>query len=536
MALFEGNDTHYGTHGEPSRKPGTLKWIIQPTAETRRGRITIEMWKGHVDGKKPIGVVPIMQDNSARWGSIDYDVYGEDLTALIKKVEAAKLPLVPCRSKSGGLHLFFFTLVPIPAATMAQILRNLAAALGIADSEIFPKQGEIQADRGESGSWMVMPYFGGDFGGKLKMQVGLRANGGEIGLPEFVRFAEKMRQSAETAEELMHVSAAPVSGKRGKSVNGTGVKGDKGPMPADDPSKPFGDGPPCLTHMVLSGGVTTGQNNALCHMATYYKRKFPDTWREELAVSNATHLNPVGSDAGLDSVIKSYSKKDYEYKCKDEPMRTHCDSVACRAKRFGVTGGTMAPLITSIKKLDSDPPIWFVQIDGKHSLECATQDLQRWDRFQVKLIEKAHNPYGMIPQALWLATIGVALAAMTKDDTIPVGVDAGIGGEFKELISTFLTNKQRATREEDLLSERPWEDEEGGRFYFHLGKLQAFLKKQGMEGMKRAQIVARIREDFKGGHEVRKVKDHDEHLYWIPSDGIRSKPKLTTPELKEKPI
>jgi hypothetical protein len=344
----------------------------------------------------------------------------------------------------------------------------------------------------------------------------------------------RCEQTPEAAEELMHVSAAPASkgAKRGK-----GEKGDKGPMPADDLSKPFGDGPPCLTHMCMSGGVPGGgQNNALCHMATYYKKKFPDTWREELTVSNATHLNPPGSDSGLDSVIKSYSKKDYEYKCKDEPMRSHCDSVACRAKRFGVTGGTMAPLITSIKKLDSDPPIWFVQIDNKHSLECQTQDLQRWDRFQVKLMDKTHNPYGMIPQALWLATIGVAMAAMNKDDVIPAGADAGVGGEFHELLQTFLTNKQRATREEDLLSERPWESEEEGRYYFSIGKLQKYLKKEGMEGMKRAQIVARIREDFNGDHAVRKVKDHDVTVYWVPSEKIRAKPKLETPELKEKPI
>jgi hypothetical protein len=53
------------------------------------------MWKAHVDGERPLGIVPIRTDDTVVWGSIDYDVYGEDLTALIKKVESLKLPLVP---------------------------------------------------------------------------------------------------------------------------------------------------------------------------------------------------------------------------------------------------------------------------------------------------------------------------------------------------------------------------------------------------------------------------------------------------------
>jgi hypothetical protein len=88
-------------------------------------------------------------------------VYGEDLTTLIKKVEAAKLPLVPCRSKSGGLHLFMFATEPVLAKAMQDCLRELAAGLGIAGSEIFPKQAELLSDRGDQGTWMIMPYFGG---------------------------------------------------------------------------------------------------------------------------------------------------------------------------------------------------------------------------------------------------------------------------------------------------------------------------------------------------------------------------------------
>lgn len=534
MALFEGNDTHYGMHGEPSRKAtanGGMKWIIQPTAKTLKGAYTEKHWKDHVDGKKPLGVVPIRQDSMASWGSIDYDVYGEDLTDLIKKVEARKFPLMPCRSKSGGLHLFIFTLEPVPAVLLQDVLRNIAAALGIADSEIFPKQSTLLVDRGDEGSWMIVPYYGGDFGGKLQMQFGLRANGGEIGLPEFVRIAEKLRQSPEQLEALMDTRAvaAPARGKRGN-----GVKGDKGPSGADE-AGPFGDGPPCIAHMIADGGIKAGgQNNALCHMATYYKRKFPDTWQQELELANNQYLVPAGSEAGLSSVIKGYTRRDYEYKCKDEPMKTHCDSIKCRARRFGVTGGSVTPVITSIKKLDSEPPIWFVDVE-KTKIECTTEDLQRWDRFQRLLIEKAHNPFGVISQALWLATIQTALANMKSDDIIAVSAGASPRGEFHELLESFLTNRQRGAREEDLLTGRPWEDEEQGRHYFSLGKLTRFLKKEGMEGVKRPQVVNYV-QDLGGKNEKRSVKGKEMDLYFVPSKVVRSTPQVSIPQLKEKPI
>lgn len=286
-------------------------------------------------------------------------------------------------------------------------------------------------------------------------------------------------------------------------------------------------------HIVRNGGVQSGgQNDALCHMATYYKKKNPDTWRDELTRANEIYLVPPGSKSGLDSVIKSYSKRDYEYKCKYEPMRSACDSITCRRKQFGVSGGNVVPLITSIQKLNTEPPIWFVDLEGEIKIECATEDLQRWDRFQKLLIEKAHSPFGIIPQPLWLATIGVALQKVV---VIEVGKDAGVSGEFRELLETFLTNKQRALREEDLLSGRPWEDEEQGRYYFSLGKLQRYLKREGMEGMKRGQVAARIKE-VGGEPETRVVKDKPLHLHWVPSTVVRGTPQIPTPEMKEKPI
>ena len=91
----------YGTHGEPTQKG--LKWEIRSTALTLRHAVTQDLWQKHIDGKKPLGIIPIDEDDMCSWGSIDVDDYTNNLYGLIDRVEQLVLPLLPCRSKSGGL-------------------------------------------------------------------------------------------------------------------------------------------------------------------------------------------------------------------------------------------------------------------------------------------------------------------------------------------------------------------------------------------------------------------------------------------------
>src|SRR5205823_3164565 len=114
-----------GTHSVPDREG--LKWSIKSTARTLREPVTVELWRQHLAGERPLGVVPIRADGTCVWSSIDVDQYDTDLTAIVGKVERAKLPLVSCVSKSGGLHLFRFYASPTPAADAIGELRSMAA-------------------------------------------------------------------------------------------------------------------------------------------------------------------------------------------------------------------------------------------------------------------------------------------------------------------------------------------------------------------------------------------------------------------------
>lgn len=520
MSLFAGYEGQHGTHGMPDLDPNGVKWSIKKTARTIKKPVTIAMWQDHIDGKRPLGIIPITKDSTCSWGSIDVDQYDLDLTEIVRRVEERNLPLVPCRSKSGGLHLWMFFCEPVDAAAAQSILRDLAASLGFAGCEIFPKQTKILAEHGDQGNWIVMPYFGGDFEGRLKMQRGIKKTGAEMTIGEFLTLAEKRRvtveQLAEMAQSIKHADAPATSKKK---LNGAGD--------GKRPKIPYGDGPPCLTHLAASGFPDGGRNNALFHIGVYLKKACPSDWKNQLAIDNQAHMKPPLPKEEVDEVIKSLVKKDYEYKCKDQPMVSHCNSVVCRGRKHGVGVGGTYPEILGIDKLNTEPPVWFVQIPGAR-IPMKTEDMQNYRRFHRLCMEHASVCYKMIPEPVWFSIIG---EAMQKVKTIDAPADIGLEGIFLEMLETFLTNRMRGKQKEDLLRGAPWEDEEEGRYYFQLAPLAKFLQREGVRDVERSQLKFRI-EALGGGHrDQMNIKGRNRSVWWVPSSAVQGAPELDAPEL-----
>ncbi len=196
-ALLVGHGNASGTHGIPTWDEDKGKWAIKSTARTLKEGATLAYYAQHLAGTRPLGIVLTRADLTCSWGCGDIDDYDLDTLALVAKIEQLRYPLIPVRSKSGGIHLFLFLREPEPAAAVQARLRDMMASLGHAGAEVFPKQVQLVHER-DKGNWIVIPYFGGDFGGKLKMQAGLKRAGGEMTLGEFLRAAEAARTA--TAE------------------------------------------------------------------------------------------------------------------------------------------------------------------------------------------------------------------------------------------------------------------------------------------------------------------------------------------------
>lgn len=529
MVLFEGSETQSGTHGMPDLDPNGLKWSIKKTARTLKKQVTIKMWQEHLNGVKPLGIVPIRADSTCSWGSIDIDQYDIDLAEVVERVEKAGLPLVPCRSKSGGLHLFLFFAEPIDAAAVQAVLMDLAASLGFAGSEIFPKQTKILAERGDQGNWMVMPYYGDDFGGRLKMQHGLKKTGAEMTLAEFLSLAEKRRVTREHLVELTQVAKGSIAAPSSAAATTKGKKNGVAVMNGATMPRakaPYGDGPPCLQHLATSGFPEGGRNNALFHIGVYLKKAHPTNWQKHLEADNHTYMKPPLPADEVKSIIKSLQKKDYEYKCKDQPMVSHCNSMACRTRKHGVGVGGSYPEILGIDKLETDPPLWFVDVPGGR-IPMQTNELQNYLKFHAMCMAATNICYRLIPQPLWFSIIG---EAMQKVTTIVAPEDIGIAGIFKEMLETFLTNRMRGKTKEDLLRGAPWEDDTSGRHYFKMDALVDFLKREGIRDILRPMLWVRIRE-LGGDTFDMTIKGKHRQVWWVPGEAIGAAPVLDAPQL-----
>jgi hypothetical protein len=462
MSLFAGSERAHGTHGAPERDPDGLKWNIKRTARTLPGEATLESWTEHAKGVTPLGVIPIRGDSKVRWGSIDFDQYDVNLLAIIEKVERAKLPLVPGRSKSGGLHLFVFLLEWESAADLVVSLKEIAAGLGLAQCEIFPKQIEMRPDRKDVGNWMVMPYFGGTFDGKLKTQVGLKRSGAEMTMEEFVRKCESSRTTVEKLVEL-GVRRREIPKKSEKKANGQG----------DDFRGDFTDGPVCLEHLGQEK-QSDGRKRMLFHAAIYYKKGDSRDWRVRAEQYNQrAFTTPLPSDEVV-GVIKSLEKKDYEYTCKTEPMCSHCNAGLCRTRKFGVGRAGDYPEIGGIRKLKTQPPTWFIDVNG-YGVEVTTEQLQSFGKFQAACMASDGNlVFSIMKQDTWISTLQDAMRDVQEID---VPLEELPEQRFKEALRQFLTNRRRAQRREDLLDGKPWLNEESGLYLFRSEDLLTFLKR-----------------------------------------------------------
>jgi hypothetical protein len=188
IKIFEGLDRAYGTF-ERIKDRTAVK--IQGKNLVIRGKPSTELWQSHLDGNGPgLGIMPLKDDGTCKWGMIDIDLYDHDYTDIIQKIHKLKLPLIPIRSKSGGAHLFLFMKNFTQAAEVQQVVKKFAAKLGVADKmdKLYPQQVTLQGK--DTGSWLNMPYYNHEEGTRYAW----KENGDAATLEEFFEMHKKYAQ------------------------------------------------------------------------------------------------------------------------------------------------------------------------------------------------------------------------------------------------------------------------------------------------------------------------------------------------------
>jgi len=460
-AIFAGLDIAYGTYRiESSRGDGKQAG----KAVVVRKPPTDDLWTKHLEGVEPsLGIIPIRADNSCIWGCVDIDQYPLDHVGLVKKVRSLELPMIVCRSKSGGAHVFLFTKEPIPAAEMQRFLKASAALLGEAGREIFPKQAEILVDRGDTGNFLNLPYFGGD----MTTRYAIRDDGTAATLEEFYELHEKW-------------------------VQGPDLKFPEEPKAPDHPIK---DGPPCLQALCTQGVPEGTRNNALFNIGIYLKKVIPIHWDDALVAHNLKYVSPPLPNDEVQIMVKQLNKKDYRYKCKDSPLNSFCNSGLCRTRKYGIgANGPDAPQMSSLSKYNSEPPLWFLDINGKR-VELDTESLFTQAAFQKACVEKINALPPTLRKQDWEQLLNALLKEMVETEQITeASEDTSITGRFNDMLEEFCTHLQQAMDRDEILMGRPWTDEEEAKTYFRMKDLEAHLVRNNFKGMTAPKMAQRLRD------------------------------------------
>jgi hypothetical protein len=485
MSLFLGADRSHGTYTEEDPEPGG-KRTIKRTARTIRSPVTVDLWRQHLDGTRPLGVVPIREDDHCWWGVVDVDRYpivGSEIASLLRKAE---IPAICCWSKSRGVQVYLFFSEPIPATEVVPRLRELAALIGHGDSEIFPKQTTVLAERGDLGSWLNMPYFGGDQPVPIDAsrpnaptrgeRWAILPDGRGMSTERFLRMAEGNRLSRRGLADL---------------ALRTTVAG-------------FESGPPCLESLISTGFPEHTRNNGILALAILAKKMQPDDW-EPLIEKWVREYggDPPFAAAELASVVRSVRKRDYNYKCNDRPLNMRCNVALCKTRPFGVGGGSGGvSLLEGVQILATDPPVFFLYLKTDRTVELSAAQLLSPHEFQLAVLTQHREVVPEYKRGDWLAAVG---AVMERAVIIEAPRESGGGkrgevrGKFGEILEQFLTDRHRADSREEVLLGKPWCDEENGSVHFRLRDLEAALERSRFAppdrsiGL-RSWITQRIRE------------------------------------------
>lgn len=479
MKIFKGLDRVYGTYSLQRTKKVKRKGdkIVGKPATVHK-KITAQAWKDHIDGHLGIGIIPIRDDSTCFFGAIDIDIYKDlDIKRIMKDIKKLDLPLIPCRTKSGGLHCFTFVSEPVSAVTMRDKLSTFAAILGFGGSEIFPKQTEILSDRGDIGQWINIPYFN---------------------YKKTDRYAFKDNLSAMSIEGFFKaVTAIQFTAKEFEAFT-VHVLSD------------ISDGPPCLQYLITKGFSPGTRNDGLFQIAIYLKKAHPDGWENLVDSYNEQYFDPPLSTTEVSTILKSLRKKDYNFSCEKPPIRAYCNMLLCRGRIHGVGQLCGMPLLTGLTKFDSKPPVWFVEVDGGGRLELTTEELQNQGRFQRKCMEGLNTMPPVVKINTWQGIVQGLLEGVT---IIEAPLDASPRGMLFEFLERFCMSRAQARIKDELLLGKPWTS--AGSHYFRIFDFMQYLERNRFKEFKINKICSMLKE-IGGEHHFFRIKGKGLNTWRIP--------------------
>jgi len=312
-----------------------------------------------------MGVIPINTDNKSKFFVFDVDVYDRDLLSIVKKIYNNALPLVPIKSKSGGLHIYCFLKEFIKTSELLEVAQTFIPILGLEyNVEIFPKQMTLK--EGQLGNWINLPYYNGH----ESSQCVVTKDNMLMDFSEAVLFIEK---KSVTMEFLLNFLL----------------------------DTELSDAPPCLQCLYYEK-ATPNRNQYLFSLARYLKSKYGDEFDTQLQRYNLELDDPISTEELFKTIISSHKKKDYSYRCKESPLMEVCNKTLCKKRKYGIGGEEVSQLnFETFRQYTAEEPYYEWVINGVSMKFFSEGDIIKQQRFRELCFRQLHVLPGLMKEKQW---------------------------------------------------------------------------------------------------------------------------------------
>lgn len=470
--IFVGNTTHYGQHIYKYTDEGKEQGDNQTI---KNKLLSAKIYQDHLEGKVGLGIVPINSDSKTKFAVIDIDIYDRSLNVYIEAIERSNFPLVPFRTKSGGLHIYMFFQSFVSAKAATDLIRKMAAALSLdiltkqvknETVEIFPKQSKLAA--GASGNWINMPYFNHS---------------------DAKQHAIKDGQALSLADALVYIKENTIT-----LTEGTEFLKDL----------PFSDGPPCLQSLYILNPLkmNSGRNDYLFAFGTYLKKKDEAFFEQALYEINNDLDEPLPPEEVENTILKSLRTKEYSYKCTQPPICDFCNKTECKSREYGVgrDGGYFSDLeYGKMQQINLSEPYyeWEVKTQTQdifYNMRFKNEDeIIKQDKFMQLCFRHLRYLPTKMKQSEWAKLVNQSLIEL-EIVIIDEGEDMSSYATFKKHLSDFLIRRKMADNIKQILSNRVFYKEKHKAYLFRGNDLIDYLRTQGFRDFTNGEIYAHLKD------------------------------------------
>jgi hypothetical protein len=206
-------------------------------------------------------------------------------------------------------------------------------------------------------------------------------------------------------------------------------------------------------------------------------------------------------------------------------MVDFCNSKVCSKREFGVGDDVPPPEITGISKYLSDPPIYFVNIDGD-SVEVDNITLHDPEKFSVACMDQISKPMLPVGKIIWRKMLIKLFDKLTELDA-PASSKMDV--QIKDLLADFI-NKAPGKKIDDLKRGLPFT--EGETTHFKFIDFWKYLQRSKSWSMQKQRTLKLLDDLFDAKEEVIKIDKKSYRAIKMPTIKL-DKPNTRKTKMKD---